>query len=388
VKLNFPAASFLVNNTVYGIVPEHVLKDVAPAALARHDFSTGKKGVTIGTGPFMFGEWVQNDHVTLEKYKGYWEVEPSLDRYVYKIVTNQTVLAQQIKTGEIDYTGPDGVDEADYQDLQRTKDVNVIAYDSFDFTFYAYQLDPEKSKLFLDKRVRQALFLAVNRPQMIEAIRFGLGEVAIGTMGVDSWAYNPSAIALKYNFDQATAKKLLDEAGWLPGADGIRAKDGQRLAFKVYTNAGNKVREQYAAVLQQAWKQIGVDATPQVEEWTTLLDRITGPKDFDMYLIGLSWDPDPDQSSMWSTDAYQAGFNMNKYSNPTVDELLKQGLLETDIGKRKQIYTDMQNVVVDDLPSAIIDFPKSIAAVNTRVHNLFPNAIDDRFNAHQWWVDA
>ena len=107
-----------------------------------------------------------------------------------------------------------------------------------------------------------------------------------------------------------------------------------------------------------------------------------------MFLVGFQWDVDPDQTTMWATEAYEGGFNMNKYSNPQVDELLKQGLLTTDQEERKRIYTEMQNILQDELPSPVLDFPKAIAGVNKRVHNLWPNAVDTTFNAHQWWVDA
>lgn len=385
VTLNMPVAPFMVSNMIYGIVPQHILQDVPPAELAQHPFTTGEKGVTIGTGPFMFEEWVKDDHITLVKNPNYWEGEPNLDRYIYKVVPNQTVLVQQLKTGEIDFGA---INEANLEDMQQQPHIKLAITDSFDFTFYAYQLDPEKTTIFQEKEVRQALFYALDRQAMIDAIRFGLGEVAHGTVPVLSWAYNPQGLTTTYDFDVDKANQLLDEAGWLPGADGIREKNGQRLAFTVYTNAGNQIREEYITVFQQAWKRIGVECTPQTEEWNAFLDRITGTRDFEMFLVGFQWDTDPDQTAMWACDAYEGGFNMNKYCNEQVDALLAEGLATTDQAERIRIYTEMQNILMDELPSPIIDFPKEIYGVNRRVHNLFPNAVDTVYNAHEWWVDA
>ena len=385
VKLKSPNAAFLVSNMTYDLVPQHILKDVDPKALAQDSFSTGQKGRTIGTGPFMFDEWVKDDHITLVKNPNYWEGEPNLDKYIYKVVPDQNVVAQQLKTGELDYGQ---IQEASVKEMSSRNDVNVVQYDTFGFTFYAYQLDPAKTTLFQDKEVRQALMYALDRKAMIEAIRYGIGTVAVGTMPVPSWAYNPDGITNKYPYDAKKANDLLDSAGWAKGSDGVRAKNGTKLAFDMYTNSGNKVREQYLTVMQQQWKQIGVDMTPKLEEWNAFLNRITGTKDFAIFLVGFSWGTDPDQTTMWSTDSYKGGFNMNKYSNPKVDDLLKQGLATTDLAKRKDIYTQMQNILMDDIPSAITDFPKGIYVVNKRVHNLFPNDIDFVFDAHQWWVDA
>lgn len=131
-----------------------------------------------------------------------------------------------------------------------------------------------------------------------------------------------------------------------------------------------------------------MECTPQTEEWNAFLDRITGTKDFEMFLVGFSWGVDPDQSTMWKCSAYEGGFNMNKYCNPEVDRLLDEALKITDQERRKELYTQMQNILMEDLPSAILDFPQALSVVNKRVHNLFPNDVDDRYNAHQWWVES
>ncbi|MGN6562881.1 MAG: peptide-binding protein, partial [Thermomicrobiales bacterium] len=94
-----------------------------------------------------------------------------------------------------------------------------------------------------------------------------------------------------------------------------------------------------------------------------------------------------DQSAMWTTSGYDGGFNTGKYSNPDVDKLCAQGLAELDQEKRKQIYIQMQNILLEDLPNFILDFPKGLAAVTKRVHNLKPNAINIRWNAYTWWVE-
>ena len=385
MKLKTPNAAFMVSNTVYDIIPQHVLKDVDPKALAQDEFSTGKKGRTIGTGPFQFEEWVKDDHLTLVKNDSYWEGSPNLDKWIYKVVPDQNTAVQQVKTGELDYAS---VPASAVQDLSSRNELNVVQYDTFSFTFFAYQLDPAKSTKFQDKEVRQALMYALDRKAMVDAILFGLGTVAVGTMPVLSWAYNPDGITNKYELNVDKANQLLDSAGWAKGSDGTRAKGGTKLQFDMYTNSGNDERAQYLTIMQQAWKKIGVDMTPKTEEWNAFLDRITGTKDFEVFLVGFSWNTDPDQTTMWSTDSYTGGFNMNKYSNPQVDDLLKQGLAVTDQAKRKDIYTQMQNLLMEDLPSPITDFPKGIYAVNKRCHNIFPNAVDFVFNAYQWWVDA
>jgi ABC-type transport system substrate-binding protein len=102
---------------------------------------------------------------------------------------------------------------------------------------------------------------------------------------------------------------------------------------------------------------------------------------------GISWGIDPDQSMMWATDAYASGFNMGKYLNARVDDLLKQGLTELDTDKRKAIYLELQKIIMDEVPSLILDFPQSTVLASKRIRNLFPNAVNTRWNTHLWWAE-
>ena len=385
VALKQPNAAFLSTGMGYGIIPQHILKDVQPPQLAQHGFSTGKKGVTIGTGPFVFEEWVQNDHITLSKNPTYWRGVPPLDQWTFKVVPNQTVLTQQLKTGEVDYGV---IQPSDVETMQKQSSVTVQMYSTFSETFWCYQLDPAKSTVFQDKAVRQALLYALDREQIVNAVLFGYAAVAIGTIPPVSWAYNPDGITLKYPYDVAKAKSLLDQAGWVPGSDGIRAKNGQRLSFTLLSSTLNSSWQQYATVFQQSWKAIGVEAKPDLIEWSAFLTKISQEKSFDMFFEGFGWGVDPDQSTWFASASYAGGLNRGKYSNPQVDKLLADALATTDQAKRKQIYTQIENIVMDDLPYVVTDFPKGIYGVNKRVHNYFPNAINTTFDAHQWWVSS
>lgn len=384
IKLKSPNSAFMASNMDYGILPQHILKDVDPAALIQHDFSKGKKGVTIGTGPFQFEEWIKDDHVTLVKYSDFWKGSPNLDTWIMKVVPNQTVLVQQLKTGEVDYGS---IQPADVADMQKEQGITVHSWDTFSFTFYTYNLDTAKTDLFQEKEVRQAILYALDRQAMTDAVYFGLARVAVGTMPVLSWAYKPDEIKQKYDFSEDKAKELLDSAGWKPGSDGIREKNGKKLSFTLWTSSSSQAFQDNATIMQSSLQKIGVDCKPQFQEWNAFLDRITVTHDFEMFLVGFSWGVDPDQTTMWACDAYNGGFNMGKYCNPQVDKLLKDGLATNDQTERANIYVQMQNILVDDLPNAVLFFTKSVAGLNKRAHNVFPNAVSTTFNPEQWWVD-
>jgi peptide/nickel transport system substrate-binding protein len=378
-KLKQPYAPFLVNIAYRGILPKHILGSLKGKDFNSADFNTKSP---IGTGPYKFKEWVKDDHITLVANPDYFKGKPKIDQYIYKVVKDATVVAAQLKTGEIDFAA---FEPSLLSEMQTVQHLDIKKYDTFTFTFYSYQLDKAKTDLFQDKAVRQALFYALDRKAMVESILFGQGAVADSIFPLISWARDPNGNP-QYTFDPNKAKQLLDEAGWKPGSDGIREKNGKKLAFTIYTNAGNQVRQAFVTAMQQQWKDVGVQATPKTEEWNAFLNRITKSKDFDIFLVGFSWGPDPDESTMWTTESQKGGFNMNSYSNPQVDKLLLDAVKEVNQDKRKALYHEVDKLVLEDLPSPIMIFDKALVGVNKRVQNLDPNAFNTRYNVETWTV--
>jgi peptide/nickel transport system substrate-binding protein len=381
-KLKDVIAPFMVNDAIFGIVPKHILGQVKPEEIPTHEFSTAKP---VGTGPFKFQEFIKGDHVTVAANPDYHNGAPALDSYIRKFVKDDTALYQQLKTGEVDYY--ENLPPDFYEDAKSQENFRTLAFDGFNFQFFGYNLDPAKIfPAFKDVKVRQALFYAVDREGIVKVIRSGLSTVAQGTMPVLSWAYQPDKMTVRYDYDPEKAKQLLEEAGWKAGADGIREKDGQRLAFTLNTYSGNKPIDGIVSVFQQNWKDIGVEMTPQTEEFSAFVTRLTKTFDFQTFLVGFFWGVDPDQQTMWDSKQHGPGFNLYNYSNPKVDELLEQALHTLDKEQRKDLYAQVQNLILSDAPALIIDFPKNLAGVNKRVKNLIPNAVGVTVSSHQWYV--
>ena len=376
-------APFLVSDCSYGLIPMHLLKDVKPAEIPTSEFSTAKP---VGTGAFMFKEFKTGDSVTLVANPNYHRGAPALDGYIRKFVKDDTTLYQQLKTGEVDAAQ---VPVTFYDDASAQTNFTLFPYDTFSFQFFGYNLNKEKgSPIFQDVKVRQALFYAVDRPGIVAKIREGLSTVAQGTMPVLSWAYQPDKMTTRYDYDPAKAEQMLDEAGWVKGADGLRGKDGTPLTFEMYTYSGDKTIEGYASVFQENWKAIGVTMTPKYEEFSAFVTRLTKTFDFQAFLVGFFWNVDPDQQTMWDTKQYGPGFNLYNYSNPKVDELLEKALRTLDKAERTQNYVDAQNLILADAPALIIDFPKDIWGVSSRLKNFIPNAVSyaATWNSYQWYV--
>jgi peptide/nickel transport system substrate-binding protein len=380
--------TWLCCKDIYGIIPEHILGEMTAAEINAAEFNTL---APIGTGPFMFREWVKDDHVALVANPNYFKEGPNLGFMYYKIVENQTVEFAQLQTGEVDFAD---VTSALWEEAQEQEHLDCKAYQDFGFNFYIYQLDPEKTPLFLDVRTRQALLYGLDRQAIVDSITQGLADVAHSVVPPLSWAHNPDNEP-QYPYDPEKAKELLDEAGWVDeDGDGVReahgvigVEDGTPFTFEIHTNAGNQEREQLIVTMQQYWNEIGVGAETAFIEWNALLAELTETYEYEMIMVGFSWDVDPDQKTMWHTDSYGGGFNMNKYSNPELDEVLDAALNTADQEERKELYYEMQRILAEEVPAPILYFRRTTNCWNKRLHEYDPNAVDIRGNAHEWWVD-
>jgi peptide/nickel transport system substrate-binding protein len=281
-----------------------------------------------------------------------------------------------------------------WEKAQQQEHLDCKAYKNFGFLFYIYNLDPEKTPLFLDVRTRQGMLLALDRQAMVDSIAFGLADVAHSVVPPLSWAHNPDN-GPRWGYDVDRAKELLEEAGWKDGdGDGVReahgvegVEDGTPFSFEIHTNAGNQEREQTIVAMQQFWAKVGIDSQPTPIEWNALLAKLIETYEYEMIVVGFGWDVDPDQKTMWHTDSYGGGFNMNKYSNARLDKILEAALQTVDQEERKGYYYEMQRILAEEVPAPILWFRRTTYCWNQRLHEFDPNAINTKGNAHEWWVE-
>lgn len=356
-------APFLTTHGQYGILPKHILGSLPAAAINSADFNSAP---TVVNGVFKFVRWDKGAQVLFERNDGYYRGASRLDRFVYKVLSNTTAVANQLKTGEIDMGN---IDPSQWDSMHNVEGVNLISYGQPAFQFYAYQLDPAKpaSALFSEKAVRQALYYALDRPSMIKTIYFNTEILANSPEPPTSWAYDPN-VKPTYNYDPNKANSLLDQAGWQKGSDGIRSKNGHRLAFTITTANSVNAWQSLIQVMQQQWKAVGADVSTKLVTFPALVNVITTTRDFDIFLVGFNWGQDPDQAQLFSSAGTAVGgFNGFDFKNPDVDKALADATTTVDHTKRKQLYATYQNLMADLVPAPILFFNKALYGLNQRV---------------------
>jgi peptide/nickel transport system substrate-binding protein len=367
-----PLFTFLYDLVTW-IVPKHIWESVPVADWRTDPGATGQDPArVVGSGPWRFQEWRQGESVTLSRNDDYYGKVPYIDSYVIRIWPDQTSVINALLNGEMDAAG---LEPADVETVKATEGLVVATYPTRGFSFYATNLDPEKSELFLDARVRQALLHGLDRESIVNDILLGNAEVAQGTQPVISYAYAPDRITTKYDFDPERSKELLAEAGWTDSdGDGIVDKDGQPLAFEFNYSSGSPTSDQIVAYMQDAWRAIGVEATPRALEFPALIELLTESHDFEMALLGFNWNATFIQDSMFGCEQYEGGFNFVKYCNEEVDQLNYEATRTFDEEARRELIIQATNIVNDELPVAVMHFSKANIGYSDRLQNFEPSS--------------
>ncbi|CAG0946920.1 partial Oligopeptide-binding protein AppA, partial [Anaerolineae bacterium] len=233
----------------------------------------------------------------------------------------------------------------------------------------------------------QAISMAVDRDALIKSIRLGHAKAQYSMLPSSSWAAADEKDLTKYTFDLAKANKTLEDAGYKKGADGIRAKDGKPLKFRLEYNAGNKQREQISLITQQNLKEIGIAAEVNAVEWNAYLDKVNKTYDMDLYVLGWVGGYDPASTkNIWASDG---GQNSTGYKNAKVDQLYKEaetvpGCKQAD---RKAKYVEIQKIIGEDAPYVFLYTQETLEVFNKRINLLAPSGLGVAYNLEQLSVN-
>lgn len=360
-----------------GIMPKHLLE--------KEDLNTTKfSRMPFGTGPYKFKNWKSQSAIELTSFKNYFEKEPYISRYVYRIIPDEATLFLELQSQQIDFSS---LNPLQYKKQTETtffkKNYKKFCIESFGYTYLGYNLS---SPLFSDRRVRQALNYAVDKEEIIRGVLLGLGKVSTGPFVPNSWAYNSEIKPAE--FSPQRAKKLLSEAGWADhDKDGVLDKGGAAFEFTIITNQGNLERQRVCEIIQARLKDIGIKVKIKVVEWSVFLSNFIDKRHFDAVLLGWSLGRDPDCYDIWHSSKTKEGeFNFIGYSNPEVDRLLDEGRRTFDQNKRVQIYHKVHQILYDEQPYMFLYVPFTLPIIASRVEGIEPAPIGIGYNFIDWWV--
>ncbi|HEY2132694.1 MAG TPA: ABC transporter substrate-binding protein [Acetobacteraceae bacterium] len=326
------------------------LSPVSPTAVQKLG-NQGFARAPVGTGPFRFVSWADGAQVIVERFDAYNWAPPfftnhgpsKVQRLVHRFIPDASTRVAALEAGEIDL-----VDATPVLDLKRLGDDKRYGTMIGNASGIPFGLELNASKgIFQDIQVRRALAMAVNRQDLSDNLFFGLIEPAYGALSKGTPGYW-SGTEKMYAYDPKAAAAMLDAAGWKPGPDGIRVKNGQRLTG--FYGAPPPLEPDTAVELQGVLKRVGFDLHVETITFAHNMDLVFN-NNFDM--LPVRWiqaDPMCLENLFSSSNIPTPGhykYNWSQLRDPKLDALFASGRAETDPEKRDAIYADAQKIIMD-----------------------------------------
>jgi peptide/nickel transport system substrate-binding protein len=343
-----PAVGAFSDRNVGAIIPEHLLKNEPD--LNHADFNNAP----IGSGPYKLTAWHRGSDIVLDANPDYFRGPPKIAHIVIRFLTNDNTMMIALRTGELDMA--DRLNLSTYSNLGNVSGM-LPALNAQ--TFWEHLTFNTQRAPMDDVRVRRALCYAFDVHELLAKVAHGIGALGPAAMNPTTYWYNRNVAY--YPYDPVKAGKLLDAAGWKLGADGIRTKNGQPLAFTLSTTAGNTTREQTSIILQQRWRAIGADVTLKTYPPATFFalaangGPIYGGKTDVALLALVNTNPDPSEIGVNAEDRIPPhGNNQSFWKNAEVTRLENQAAQLTVDSERKKLYDRIQEIEVQELPYYVI----------------------------------
>jgi len=348
IRLKEPYAGLLWNlsDGALGVVPNG-----AGEELARHP---------IGTGPFRFVSETPDREVVIERNEQYWGKRAGLARVRFDVVPDATTRALELRKGSADVE-INALSGDTIQGLRRMPQLVVERAPGTSYQYFAMNL---RDPILKNVLVRQALAYAIDREALIHYLWHDMARPANSVLPPQHWAYDASAKS--YPHDAAQARKLLDEAGYRPGADGVRF----HLTMKTSTDETTRL---LCAVLQQQLREVGIALDIRSYEFATFYaDVVKGA--FQVYSLrwvgGSNQDPDVFENVFDSASFAPKRANRGHYSNPEVDALIAEGRRSVDETKRIAAYRRIQEILNQELPYVNLWWSDDVLVHTRRLENV------------------
>lgn len=301
-----------------------------------------------GTGPYCWVSWTPRQDMVLQRHPNYrWgppiytNPAPQVDRVIWRVIPEANTRLAALQTGQGDVT--QYIPNIAIQQLRNTPAIRMSRQENYFWDFFmGFKVD---KPVVSDPAVRRAINLAVNRAAIVRAVWFGNAEPATAYLNPNTAGYSAAAAALVPQFDPAAARRVLDEAGWVMGPDGIRVKDGQRATFLLYGLQTNEWRQATEAI-QADLRRIGIEMRIQLWDATVGWGRLA-TQEFDAFVMSYPYVTATDGFSLYFDSRNRPTPNRMNWSDPRTDAALDAAKTALDANVRLAAIAEAQRIVAE-----------------------------------------
>lgn len=380
------------------IVPKHVWEKVGDFS----KFNNDTKFPIVGNGPYILTDYKVDQYVKLKANKSFWRGAPKFDELVFKTYKDQDAAVAALRKGEVSFVaGAPALTPAQAASLKGDKNIKVN--EGPGRRFFALATNPgaqtkdgkkfgDGNKALLDQKVRQALFLSIDRKTIIDKVFQGHAVEGQGYIPprFSDYFWQPSD-SQKLSYDPDRAGKLLDQAGYKLKGDQRVGKDGKPLDLRILCHATDPNDKAIGKYLKEWWGKLGIGLKVDCR------DDVSVPwyaGEYDLAFDGWSVNPDPDfvlgihTCSALPAKAKESAATDNFICDKTYDELYKKQLAEYDPAKRADIVKQMESWMYDSGYMNIIAYPNAVEAYRTdqiKSITTMPEAAGNIYGQDGYW---
>lgn len=354
-----------------------LLSNLVPVAIIPKDSYESEKEQPIGTGPFKFLRYDNAQQVVdLEAFPEYWDGPSKIPTLRVRVISDMNALQAELRAGRVDIAPmPTSLSPDAVKLLEQDPKLQVNAFTGSNVVL----LTINTSSPPLDNvKVRQAIAYAIDRDNLIKNLLLGYGKIAHSILPEESWAFTTGQT---YSFDPTAAKKLLDEAGFKdPDGDGPRMRFDKPIVYKL---SGSSISgRQYAGVIQNYLKEVGIPVEIQTPEQNTLFDELRRGNFQISYTQWVGGNQDPIfYKDLFATSEIptqtRPSRNRSRFSNKELDVLLDEAVNTFERPQAIGLYTKIQDIVSRDVPVFPLWYQSNIVISKKSVGNIHVNASGD-----------
>jgi peptide/nickel transport system substrate-binding protein len=351
------------------ILPAHLLRSIP-----REQWKTAPFGrQPVGDGPFRFVRWQSAQSIELAADSTFFLGRPGVRRLIWRFTPNLQVGVTQVIADEADVreqlVTPENVERA-----RAAPQLTLYPYRGNVYTYLCFNLrangdTSQPHPIFADREVRRALTMAVDRAKLVKSALGDIGKVPPGPISSLLWIWDSEIRQLPY--DTAQAARILNARGWRDhDGDGFRDKNGQPLEFRILVPTTSVLRQQYARLLQEQYRAIGVRVDIDAVEFAVVVQRV-GSGNFETAVLSRSNDPSPGSgiTQTWTRAGF-GGSNFGRYYNPQFERLVERAISSPTRDQARDLWRAALETINADAPGVFLYSLENIAAVHKRIDNV------------------
>lgn len=387
----------VLEGLVFPIIPKHAFQSGKDIKLAYNNALLKDNYRPIGTGPYKEIEIKKLKSVTLEVFKDYWGNKPYISRIIGKALKDEELAVTSFEAGQTDLTTSIGVD---WEKYAQNKRVEIYEYASNRYEFLGFNFRHGIFAGEKGKALRKAIAYAIDRQSIIQKVYLGHATRNDVPIHPESWLLSDEANSYGYNITKA--RQIIVSAGWkdTDGDGFFEDAEGNKLTIKLTTNDFNDLRRETANIIAENLTDLGIkvvkeyntniqeNLTEEIKEiqWENLMQRLSAGT-FDMVLLGWELSYFPDLSFAFHSSQIDGGLNFIGYNNEKMDELLLRAQNTYGLDYKGNVYEQIQDLIIDDLPYVSLYFVNSSILANSKIYgDIAPTEFNMYNNIKEWYI--